>query len=118
VKKITKAVLLSAFVFPGLGHLYLKKRLSGSILMGASFAAIYYLMSKVVENALQIAEKIQSGEVQPDAVTISELLSQQSNGSESQLQNIATAVFVICWLIGIIDSYRLGRVRDKNELKG
>jgi hypothetical protein len=113
VKKLTKAVLLSAFVFPGLGHLYLKKRLTGSVLVGASFAAIYYLMSKVVENALLISEKIQSGDVPLDAVAISELLSKQSTGAESQLQNIATAVFVICWLIGIIDSYRLGSAQDK-----
>jgi len=31
--------------------------LTGSVLIGASFAAIYYVMSKVVENALHIAEK-------------------------------------------------------------
>jgi len=108
VKKSTKAVLLSAFVFPGLGQLYLKKRLAGSVLIGASFAAIYYVISKAVENALHIAEKIQSGAVQPDVVAITELLSKQSTGAESQLQNIATAVFVICWIIGIADAYRFG----------
>lgn len=113
MKKITKAVLLSAFVFPGIGHLYLKKRMAGSVLIGVSFAAIYYLMSTIIEHALQIAEKIQSGEVQPDVVAITELLSKQSAGAESQLQNIATAVIVICWVIGIVDSYRLGSAQNK-----
>ena len=106
-------MLLSAFVFPGIGHIYLKQRMSGGVLIGASFAAMYYLMSKMVTNALQVAEKIQSGDVQLDVVAISELLLKQSTGAESQLQNIAMAVFVICWLIGIIDSYRLGCVQDK-----
>lgn len=106
--------MLSALVFPGLGHLYLKKRLAGSVLIGASFAAIYYLISKAVANALQVVEKIQSGDVQLDVVAITELLSKQSTAAELQLENIATAVFIVCWIIGIVDSYRLGCARDKS----
>jgi hypothetical protein len=70
VKKSIKAVMLSAFIFSGFRHLYLKRRLAGSVLIGASSAAIYYLISKAVTNALEVAEKIQSGEVQLDVVTI------------------------------------------------
>lgn len=108
-------MLFSAFVFPGAGHVYLKKPIPGVALIGASCAALYYLASKAVESALQITEKIQSGEVQLDANAISDLLSKQATGSEAQLVNIATAAFIICWLVGIIDSYRLGRVRDQKD---
>jgi len=108
-----KAALLSAFVFPGVGHIFLKKYISGVTLVGASFAAIYYLISKAVERALQIAEKIQSGDVQLDITEITELVSKQSIGTEAHLLNIATAAFIICWLIGIIDSYRVGCVQEK-----
>jgi len=115
VKTSTKAVLLSAFVFPGTGHIYLKRYSPGVVLIGASFAALYYLVSKAIEKALQIAEKIQSGDVQPDVEAITELVSEVSTGPEAQLLNIAAATLIVCWLIGIIDSYRLGRARDKKD---
>jgi hypothetical protein len=62
------------------------------------------LITKSVESALEIAEKIQSGEVQLDAATITELVSKQTTGTESQLINVATLAIIICWVIGIIDS--------------
>jgi len=114
MKKPMKAALLSAFIFPGLGHLLLKKYIPAVVLAGAAFAGLYFLIAKSVEVALQITEKFQSGEVQLNAATISELVSEQSSGTESQLLDIALAVLLISWLIGIVDSYRVGRAQDKN----
>ena len=115
MKKSIKAALLSAFVFPGVGHIYLKKYIPGMVLVGVSLAGIYYLTSKAVDRALQIVEKIQSGDVPLDVTAITELVSKQASGAEAQLLNIATTVIFICWIIGIIDSYRIGREQDKNE---
>jgi len=115
MKKSTKAVLLSALVFPGMGHLSLKKYLAAIVLAGASFASIYYTMTKSVENALLIVEKIEKDYNQPDLAAIIDSASQQPAGSDAYLLDIATAVFVICWLIGIIDSYRVGRALDKKD---
>ena len=70
MKKSTKAALLSAFVFPGAGHMYLKRYIPGVVLVGASLVSIYYMISKTVESALQIFEKIQSCYVQPDVAEI------------------------------------------------
>ena len=109
-----KAALLSAFVFPGVGHFLLKKYIRGAALAGTAFAGLYLLIAKTVETALQITEKIQSGEVQLDATTITELVSKQAMGTEAQLLNIAAAVLFISWLIGIVDSYRVGRAQDKH----
>jgi len=115
VNKSTKAALLSALVFPGVGHIYLKKYKTGVLLAGASFAAVYYLIAKAVEGALEISEKIQSSNVQLDIEAITKLVSQQSSGGDAQMLNIVTTAFVICWLIGIVDSYRVGRIRDKGQ---
>jgi hypothetical protein len=114
MNKPMKAALLSAFVFPGVGHFLLKKYIRGAVLAGTAFAGLYFLIAKTVETALQITEKIQSGEVQLDATTITELVSKQAMGTEAQLLNIAAAVLFISWLIGIVDSYRVGRAQDKN----
>lgn len=113
MSKSNKAVLISALVFPGAGHLYLKKYLSGAILVGATLGSLSYLIVKATEIALQIAEEIQIGKVQLNVMDITELVSKQTAGSEAQLYDIATAVIFISWVIGIIDSYRIGRVQDK-----
>jgi len=115
VKRSTKAALFSALIFPGVGHIYLKKYMAGVLLASVSFVAIYYLISKAVERAFEISEKIQSGDVKLDIAAITELVSQQSNGTDIQLLNISTTAVIICWLIGIIDSYRVACVRGKND---
>jgi len=113
VNKPTKAALLSAFIFPGVGHILLKKYIPATVLAGTAFAGLYFLIANAVERALQITEKIQSGEISLDAVTITELVSKQAMGTEAQLLNVAAAVLFISWLIGIVDSYRVGRAQEK-----
>jgi len=58
---------------------------------GTAVATLYVLIANAVERVLQIAEKIQSGEVQPGIATITGLVSRQVTGAESQSLNIATA---------------------------
>ena len=116
MNKPTKAALLSAFVFPGAGHFLLKKYIPGAVLAGTALIALYFLIARTVEIALQVAARIQSGEIQLDAATITELVSEQARGSETQLLDIAAAVLVISWLVGIVDSYRVGRAQDTKTL--
>ena len=114
MNKPIKAALLSAFVFPGVGHFFLKKHIPGAVLAGTALAGLYFLMAKTLETALQIAENIQSGEVQLGAMTITELVSKQPTGAGIQILDIATAALIIAWLIDIVDSYRVGRAQDKD----
>jgi len=118
MKNSTKAVLLSALVFPGAGHFFLKKRIPGIILSGTAFAALYVVISNVVERALLIAQKIQSGDVQLDIAEITELVSRQPTGAEAQSLSIATTVLILLWVGGIADSYRVGHIQDKNTETG
>ncbi len=113
--KSIKAALLSALVFPGLGHLFLKKYVAALLLGGTAFVSIYWLVSRVVERTLKISEKIQSGEAQLDAAAITELVSNQAGGAEAQSLDVATAVIVIVWLVAVVDSYRRGRMQDKRD---
>ncbi len=108
MRKATKAALISAFVFPGAGHFFLKKYIMGTLLTTVTFASLYFMISATVEEVLQITDKIQNGSVQLNATAITELVSKQT-GTETQLINIASTVLIISWLIGIIDSYRLAR---------
>jgi len=106
-----KSALLSAFVFPGVGHVYLKRYIAGALLAATASISLYFIVSTAVERALQIADKIQSGEIQPDIAVITELVAKQAPGTEAQSVTIATAVLIIAWLIGIVDAYRVGRLQ-------
>ncbi len=108
-----KAALISAFIFPGFGHLFLKKHVSCIVLTGTTFAALYVVMSKVVESALRIAGEIQAGGGQLDIADLTERILKLPTGAEAQGLNVASTVLMLTWLIGIADSYRLGRQQDK-----
>ena len=112
MNKPVKVALLSASIFPGVGHFFLKKYVAAFALAGTASGCLYILIGKAVATARTITEKIQSGEVQLDTATIAELISQQTTGNEAQLIDIATAVLFASWLLGIIDSYRVGRAQD------
>lgn len=113
--KYLKAALLSALVFPGIGHFSLKKPLQGSILAGIAIVCLYFLLTVVVDIAQELSAKIQSGEVPLDAAKISELLTQQMAGSDGQLINIPSLLLIICWVVGVVDSVRIGWVQEQDE---
>ena len=104
-------------VFPGSGHIYLKRYIPGAVLIAAALAATYHIVSIAVQNALNIVEQIQRGEVAADAISITELATQQSAASESQSMELATMVLILCWIIGIVDAYRLGQALVRAEKK-
>jgi hypothetical protein len=113
MNKSNKAVLFSALLFPGAGHFFLKRYISGAVIACAALVALYLIIADMLERAREIADKILSGEVGLDIATITEQVSQQSASNDSQLLDIAWAVLIISWLTGIADSYRAGRAQDK-----
>jgi len=115
MKKAIKAVLLSAFIFPGAGHLLLKRYISAAILAATAFTATYLLMAKVIESAILIVDKIQRGEVAADITTISELVSQQPLADGFLGTDLMSSILLITWLVAIIDCYRIGRSLKKRD---
>ncbi|MEH6628781.1 MAG: hypothetical protein V7739_20255 [Motiliproteus sp.] len=114
MKRSTKAALFSAFVFPGAGHIFLKRYFLSALLAGPALIALYVLAANAVEQAQGIVDKIMRGEVQPDSVAIAELISRQPAGADAHLINMATIIFVITWLVAIVDSYRVGRLQEND----
>ena len=82
VKSSTKAVLLSCFVLPGAGHLYLKRYRFGFLLLACAVAVVYFIASSAVQTALEVAEEIQASGFALDANAIAELVAQQSRAGE------------------------------------
>jgi hypothetical protein len=114
MKRATKAALLSALVFPGAGHLYLKRWLTGALLAGIAAYAVYTIASVMLRVTRDIARQIESGAVSADVETLTLLVTQQLSGSE-QATNIASTVFIGCWIIGMVGAYLQGRLQDRRE---
>lgn len=114
MKRSTKAALLSGLVFPGIGHLYLRQRLRGAILVLGALIAFAVIVTVSVNQALRVVDKITSGEVAPDTAAITQLIENSATASDDLAVNIALLVLGACWLAGIVDSWRLG-VRSDDQ---
>jgi TM2 domain-containing membrane protein YozV len=108
-----KAALFSAFIFPGSGQFLLKKHIRGALLASVSILCVWILLSTALEKAQEISRKIQSGEISLDIARITEEVSRLAAGSGTQQAEIATYVLLVCWLVGIVDAYWVGRLQDK-----
>lgn len=105
-------------VFPGVGHLYLKKYILGMLLSISAATATYFIVSSAVQTALEVVEKIQGGSIPLEVGTITELVSQQSRADEHSTNNASIALLTF-WVIGILDSLRVGRIVEKvDEVAG
>lgn len=115
MKKSVKSSLLSALVFPGLGHLLLKKYIPASIILTSVAISLYVLINDVATRASMISEQLLNGKIANDMLSIIDAIEQQSASIDPQQMNIASSVFIFTWLFSIIDSYRLGRIADKQQ---
>ena len=113
MKKSSKAALLSGLVFPGIGHMVLKQYLRGSVLMLSALVALSVIVTRIFQQALTIVDRINSGDIPIETGAISESVSNSTSGAESLVETAAVIVLGACWLIGIIDSYRLCAAQEK-----
>jgi|TARA_R110000850_G_scaffold50989_2_gene124449 TM2 domain-containing membrane protein YozV len=107
--KSLKAVLLSALVLPGCGHFSLKKPIQGCLLAFISTICIYILFSTTMQIAQDLSVQIQNGQIPLNLANLNELVSKEFNSDKAQGANASVFILSICWIIGIIDSYRIGR---------
>ena len=112
MKKPIKAVLLSALVIPGAGHIFLKKYLTASFLVITSLIPVTVLANIAIKKALVITDGILKGQINSDLATITSLISKQTTEAEATMSSIATIALLVIWFIGIADSYRVGKLQE------
>jgi TM2 domain-containing membrane protein YozV len=115
MKASYKAALLSAFVFPGVGQLYLKKLWRGLAIVLTSCAGLGYLIWSATVSAMSRIDDIvvnMQGNMK-DLQQLSDLVG--SKGSTADPAQDAVFYFVVCiWIFAIVDAYRIGRLRDRS----
>lgn len=108
-----KAALLSGLVLPGIGQLSLGYKKRGWMIIFVSFIFIFMLISKVIQQAESIIEKMQkSGE----AINM-ELISKQTSEfvafSDDSSLNTLLILLILVWAYSIIEAYFLGAKTNK-----
>ncbi len=104
-----KAMLLSALLFPGAGHLWLKHYWRGAVLMLVTLGAASMLIRSIFERAMTVVDQITAGDIVADTDTIAQMLAATSQARAANHDTALVTVLAVCWVIGIADSFRLGR---------
>jgi len=80
--------------------------------MLAALIAVSVIVTTAIKRALTVVERINSGEIPIETGTIAAAIADSTSGPDSLIVNISVIVLVACWLIAIIDSYRLGIAQE------
>ena len=109
MSRSTNAVLLSALVLPGAGHLYLKNYWRGIVLIMVSLACLWVFVDRAMQQASVVLDRLESEGGALNAGQLSDLITQAANSPGSPAATVAALVLAGCWLLGIVDAYRLGK---------
>jgi hypothetical protein len=115
MKKRSKSALLSGLIFPGIGHIFLREYVRGSILVVASLASLSVIVTSAYQRALLVVDRIASGDVAMETGAIAQAVSNSTYATNNLVENVAIFLLTACWLGGIIDSYRLGALQEKAD---
>ena len=107
-----KGAFLSGLVFPGLGQVILKHYKRGAVLILAVSASMLVILIKALQQAFAIMEKIELEGSVINLSTISNAATQAATNFESPIFKLLLLLIIFCWIIGIVDAYRIGRKKD------
>lgn len=110
-----KGAFLSGLIFPGLGQVVLKHYKRGAVIMITVLVGLSIFVVKAVQQALAILEKIESEGGVISMSTISDAATQASAASGSFTLNLALLLVILCWIIGVVDAYIIGKKKDIEE---
>ena len=109
---MNKAVLLSVLVFPGAGHILLKKYTTGISLIIASAISLTVLIYNIMQRTVEILNNIPASEIlKLDIMSLSKMLAQ----TDTWQMQISTTILLILWIISIVDSYCISRKQAQKD---
>jgi len=110
-----KGALLSGLVLPGLGQLVLKHYGRATALILTVCVSLLVMVVVAVQKALAILDEIGLEAGRIDLPAIADAAQKASSGSSGTRFNLALMLLVLCWIVGTVDAYRLGKKKDEEE---
>ena len=112
MKNSMKGALLSGLVFPGLGQIALKHYRRGFALMLTVMGCVFVMIVTAVQQAYLILDSIEAEGGVPDSDMISQAAAHAAAASGGPIITAVTMLIVVCWIVAIIDAYRIGKQKD------
>lgn len=111
---------MNCLVFPGSGHLMIKKRVRGGIVLVTATASVIILMDWIVGNAVSIIMELQESGVTVGPESVLELTAEVKRrlfGADSLKVKVALGLMVGSWIGAMADIgylYYRGTVHTRN----
>ncbi|MCP4269392.1 MAG: hypothetical protein GY777_28110 [Candidatus Brocadiaceae bacterium] len=115
MRKSLKGALLSGLVFPGYGQFIMKHYIRGIVLMLTCLTGLVVIGVKVRQQIFIILEKIEYVDGAIDMSEIINAVNLEDTTPGDGIYRIASLLLLFCWIIGIIDAYRIGWRKDLEE---
>ncbi|MCP4272367.1 MAG: hypothetical protein GY781_10430 [Gammaproteobacteria bacterium] len=115
MRKSLKGALLSGLVFPGYGQFIMKHYIRGIVLMLTCLTGLVVIGVKVRQQIFIVLEKIEYVDGAIDMSEIINAVNLTGTTSGDGIYRFASLLLLFCWIIGIIDAYRIGRRKDLDE---
>jgi TM2 domain-containing membrane protein YozV len=108
-----KAALLSALLFPGIGHLYVKRYWRGLVILFFGIAGLGYLIWSAAVSMINRLDDAMV-KVQGSAANLKELSAIIGTEMPAADPYMDTVFYVIVclWIFAVIDAYRIGKQRE------
>jgi TM2 domain-containing membrane protein YozV len=108
-----KAALLSTFVFPGVGHFYLKKYLRGLVIMFIVLSGLGFMVWSATASAFNRLDSVMV-KMQGGATSLQEISDIVGSKTLTITPYYDTVFyFIVCfWIFAIIDAYKIGKKRE------
>ena len=110
-----KGALLSGLLFPGLGQVVLRRYRRGMAFIFTVSIILLVIVVKAVQQAFTILEKIEAEGGVISMNTITNAVIQASTPSESLTFKLLLFSLFLCWILGVVDAYRVGKRKDIDE---
>ena len=115
MRKSLKGALLSGLVFPGYGQFVMKHYIRGIVLMLTCLTGLVVIGVKVRQQIFIVLEKIEYVDGAIDMSEIINAVNLAGTASGDVIYRFASLLLLFCWIIGIIDAYRIGWRKDLEE---
>ncbi|MCP4991405.1 MAG: hypothetical protein GY928_36720 [Colwellia sp.] len=106
MNKTTKVTLLSTLVFPGVGHLVLKRYGIALAFIASSTYLLLSLISDMLDKSQRVIDSITRGEIPLEIEAISQALAEQGI-LVSQQQTFSGCMFILVWVLAAFDAFRI-----------
>ena len=107
------AVLASALLFPGAGHIILNKRIIGICLIALAGAAFLVLAYDAFIITQEISKKIVASGTIPNVFVLRDMIYDALFGQDSPRFKACITVLIGTWLVGIIDTLRYRIIKQR-----